>query len=114
MILVGHSMGGIVAQAAAVHPMCNGCAHTLLSLAAPHAQPPFFGQPAMAAFYARLHSRWISHARWTSHHQEGEITQVSISAGERDVQVGAQLIRRKLTYIMPKRLTCISLVTAWC
>lgn len=44
VILVGHSMGGVVGQAAVERLGCAGCVRTLLTLASPHAQSPLMVQ----------------------------------------------------------------------
>ncbi|KAF8059109.1 BST1 [Scenedesmus sp. PABB004] len=56
VLLVGHSMGGVIARAAAAaawtHPALGpGSVALLLTLASPHEAPPLLLQPALARFY---------------------------------------------------------------
>eukprot|EP00963_Diacronema_lutheri_P003388 scaffold282_cov345-Pavlova_lutheri.AAC.2 len=56
LIVVGHSMGGVVAQAM-LNELASGKGswiHALITLASPHSHPPLSWQPAVPRFYAKL------------------------------------------------------------
>mmetsp|Transcript_4333 Transcript_4333/g.27591 ORF Transcript_4333/g.27591 Transcript_4333/m.27591 type:complete len:545 (+) Transcript_4333:1461-3095(+) len=56
LIVVGHSMGGVVAQAMLneLNKEQGPWIHALITLASPHAGPPLPWQPAVNRFYAKL------------------------------------------------------------
>lgn len=99
VVVVGHSMGGVVGQAAATLPACmrwradpvhasrddEGCIRVLVTLAAPHARLPFVAQPAMATFYGELRRAWSAAPQ-----RLPRVAVAAITSGERDVQVRAR------------------------
>lgn len=117
VVVVGHSMGGVVGQAAATLPSCvqwragqeagietgaeesvggaaeggdEGCVRTLVTLGAPHARLPFVAQPATASFYGELRRAWSGDPASLPH-----VAVAAITAGERDFQVrGSPGLRR--------------------
>ncbi|KAF3593389.1 hypothetical protein DY000_02025425 [Brassica cretica] len=59
VILVGHSMGGFVARAAAVHPRLRKSAvQTILTLSSPHQSPPLALQPSLGHYFSRVNQEW--------------------------------------------------------
>jgi pimeloyl-ACP methyl ester carboxylesterase len=109
LVVVGHSMGGVVGQAAATLPACvqwrarqetgvevgaeegvvdagkdggEGCVRTIVTLGAPHARLPFVAQPATASFYGELRRAWSGEPESLPH-----VAVAAITAGERDFQV---------------------------
>eukprot|EP00898_Chlorokybus_atmophyticus_P006225 jgi/Chlat1/6603/Chrsp46S06094 len=91
VLLVGHSMGGLVARAAVVHPhLPAGSVHTLVTLATPHTTYPFPAQAGLAAFYASTNRAWLDGFRTGLLH---DVVTVSVAGGERDEQVRAGLTR---------------------
>ena len=56
LIVIGHSMGGVVAQAMLneLNKDQGPWIHALITLASPHARPPLPWQPAVNRFYAKL------------------------------------------------------------
>ena len=120
VVVVGHSMGGVVGQAAATLPACvqwragqdsgvetgaaerdvggagqgggEGCVRTLVTLGAPHARLPFVAQPATASFYGELRRAWSGEPASLPH-----VAVAAITAGERDFQVrGFPWVRAKV------------------
>lgn len=85
VILVGHSMGGIVARAAlaavAAEPGFDAAeVLAVVTLASPHQRSPAHLQPALARFYRRMRS-----------HPAPAVPVVSIAGGAVDVQVPQEL-----------------------
>lgn len=89
VILLGHSMGGVVARAVYASPTYRlGTVRTLLTLNTPHVIAPILLKANVADFYNSTHFLWQD----ASHPLNAELNQavvLSIGAGWRDVQVHA-------------------------
>eukprot|EP00879_Flechtneria_rotunda_P005600 GHRR01005895.1.p1 GENE.GHRR01005895.1~~GHRR01005895.1.p1 ORF type:complete len:2085 (+),score=824.97 GHRR01005895.1:229-6483(+) len=88
VVLVGHSMGGVVARAAASSawkdPLLGpGSITLLLTISTPHQYPPVLLQPATARFYDRALARALP----------PDLPAVSINGGAADMQVSPYLTR---------------------
>ncbi|ONK55394.1 uncharacterized protein A4U43_UnF3940 [Asparagus officinalis] len=96
VILVGHSMGGLVARAAVVHPhLRKSTVETILTLASPHQSPPVALQPSLGHYFAKVNDEWrkgyekkTSHAgRILANPTLSRVIVISISGGINDFQV---------------------------
>ncbi|CAN7044853.1 unnamed protein product [Brassica rapa subsp. trilocularis] len=100
VILVGHSMGGFVARAAAVHPRLRKSAvQTILTLSSPHQSPPLALQPSLGHYFAKVNREWrkgyeVQTSPGGSHVSEPllcGVVVVSIAGGYNDYQVRSKL-----------------------
>ncbi|QHN87289.1 hypothetical protein HN51_041524 [Arachis hypogaea] len=100
VILVGHSMGGLVARAAVIHPRLRKSAvETVLTMASPHKSPPVPLQPSLGHYFARVNSEWregykvqrTNTGRYVSGPALSHVVVVSISGAYNDYQVRSQL-----------------------
>ncbi|MED6149474.1 hypothetical protein PIB30_062833 [Stylosanthes scabra] len=100
VILVGHSMGGVVARAAVIHPRLKKSAvETVLTLASPHQSPPVPLQPSLGHYFARVNSEWregykvqtTNTRRYVSGPELSHVVVVSISGSYNDYQIRSQL-----------------------
>jgi hypothetical protein len=90
IILIGHSMGGIVARQVLASPNFDASVVlAIFTLATPHLEPPAPISYAMHAFYNRLNSFWkIEHGHGGLLEN---VTVVSIAGGNRDLMVNSGL-----------------------
>jgi glycosylphosphatidylinositol deacylase len=59
VIVIAHSMGGVVVRAAATLPnFVPGSIHTLLAVASPLRAPPYLGDSSIDRMYSRIESFW--------------------------------------------------------
>ncbi|KAG2261398.1 hypothetical protein Bca4012_013856 [Brassica carinata] len=100
VILVGHSMGGFVARAAAVHPRLRKSAvQTILTLSSPHQSPPLALQPSLGHYFARVNQEWkkgyeVQRSPGGSYVSDpllSGVVVVSIAGGYNDYQVRSKL-----------------------
>ncbi|ESQ32740.1 hypothetical protein EUTSA_v10003555mg [Eutrema salsugineum] len=100
VILVGHSMGGFVARAAAVHPRLRKLAvQTILTLSSPHQSPPLALQPSLGHYFARVNREWKKGyevqtspgGSYVSDPLLSGVVVVSIAGGYNDYQVRSKL-----------------------
>ncbi|CAN8266237.1 unnamed protein product [Cochlearia groenlandica] len=100
VILVGHSMGGFVARAAAVHPRLRKSAvQTIITLSSPHQSPPLALQPSLGHYFAQVNQEWrkgyeVQTSPGGSYMSEPLLTGVvvvSIAGGYNDYQVRSKL-----------------------
>ncbi|WZZ01730.1 hypothetical protein YC2023_074058 [Brassica napus] len=100
VILVGHSMGGFVARAAAVHPRLRKSAvQTILTLSSPHQSPPLALQPSLGHYFARVNQEWRKGyevqtspgGSYVSDPLLSGVVVVSIAGGYNDYQVRSKL-----------------------
>ncbi|XP_020696935.1 uncharacterized protein LOC110110005 isoform X3 [Dendrobium catenatum] len=100
VILVGHSMGGFVARAAAIHPgLRKSAIETILTLSSPHQAPPVALQPSLGHYFSQVNHEWkkgfIPQAGHSGHTLYGSklshVLVVSVSGGFYDYQVRSKL-----------------------
>ncbi|XP_021890347.1 GPI inositol-deacylase [Carica papaya] len=100
VILVGHSMGGFVARAAASHPSLRKSAvETILTLSTPHQSPPVALQPSLGHYFTQINEEWregyqvqtTQAGRFVSDPPLSHIVVISISGGYYDYQVRSKL-----------------------
>ncbi|VVB04204.1 unnamed protein product [Arabis nemorensis] len=100
VILVGHSMGGFVARAAAVHPRLRKLAvQTILTLSSPHQSPPLALQPSLGHYFAHVNREWKKGyevqtspgGSYVSDPLLSGVVVVSIAGGYNDYQVRSKL-----------------------
>ncbi|XP_052784652.1 GPI inositol-deacylase-like [Mya arenaria] len=84
IILVGHSMGGMVARGLFTLPKFDAnLVNTIYMQATPNQAPVVVTDPALLAYYEKVNTYWGTHGNTTLRH----ITLVSSGGGEYDVQV---------------------------
>lgn len=83
VVIIGHSMGGIMAKALFANPNFNhSTVTTIIALSSPLQHPVLIFDSLLHEFYERMNEVWSNPNTTTSH-----VTLVSISGGERDVMV---------------------------
>ncbi|XP_077436084.1 GPI inositol-deacylase [Vanacampus margaritifer] len=103
VVLVGHSMGGVVARALFTLPNFNhNLVRLIITQASPHLAPVLVLDHYLRDFYSSLRRKWVKQA-----HALRNVTVLSIGGGCRDYQVRSGLI--SLPYI-PGDPTKLSLV----
>ncbi|GAB1609061.1 GPI inositol-deacylase-like [Argonauta hians] len=84
VVVVGHSMGGVVARALFTLPDFDPTTiHTIITLASPHQGPVLALDRDLTRFYDQLNDYWVSNSQTTL----ANITILSTGGGERDYQV---------------------------
>lgn len=90
VIVVGHSMGGIVARTMLTMPNYQpNSINTIITLSAPHARPPVSFDGDIVRAYARINDYW-RHAYaqpWASENPLWHVTLISIAGGGLDTIV---------------------------
>ncbi|KAI1151625.1 PGAP1-like protein-domain-containing protein [Nemania diffusa] len=90
VIILGHSMGGIVARAAFVMPNFQPHSiNTIVTMSAPHARPPVTFDPLIVKIYEDINDHW-RHAHSSKSATENplsDVTLVSIAGGGLDTVV---------------------------
>lgn len=87
VVLVGHSMGGVVARALYTLPRFNpNLVDLIITQASPHLAPVLALDPFLLDFYSTVRQRWVSQA-----HRLRNVTVVSVGGGYRDYQVRSGL-----------------------
>jgi GPI inositol-deacylase len=103
VIVVGHSMGGIVARAAFVMPNFQPHSiNTIVTMSAPHARPPVTFDPLIVKIYQDINDHW-RHAYSKERSAENslsDVTLVSIAGGGLDTVVPSDYA--SLESIVPK------------
>jgi hypothetical protein len=83
VIIVGHSMGGMVARAV---PLLSNykdeSINTIITLSTPHREHPFLVDSSLHSFYTNVNNKWILEEERFS-----DMTVVSISSGFRDTLI---------------------------
>nr|CAD7409491.1 unnamed protein product [Timema cristinae] len=93
VVLVGHSMGGMVAKGLFLQPAFNSrLVNVIITLATPHKQPVLALDPHIVAYYRRVNAFWEAE-RSSPGGAVRHVTFVSIGGGHRDL-----LVRSGLTY----------------
>ncbi|XP_052071301.1 GPI inositol-deacylase-like isoform X3 [Mytilus californianus] len=89
VVLVGHSMGGMIARALFTLPEFDqNSVNTIITQATPHQAPVISLDRMIATYYSRVNNYWRTHSNTTLKH----VTVVSTGGGYRDV-----LVRNELT-----------------
>ncbi|XP_029650604.1 GPI inositol-deacylase isoform X2 [Octopus sinensis] len=84
VVVIGHSMGGLVARALFTLPDFDSSSiHTIITLATPHQSPVIVLDNYVSRFYEKVNEYWIDN----SHTTLANITILSTGGGERDYQV---------------------------
>ncbi|XP_070580466.1 GPI inositol-deacylase-like [Ptychodera flava] len=88
VILVGHSMGGIIARALFTLPdFDQSTVHTIITQATPHRAPVIEADIYIATFYNNVNQYWMMNQNSTLR----DVTVLSVGGGERDILVRAGL-----------------------
>ncbi|GAA5938622.1 hypothetical protein JCM1841_004366, partial [Sporobolomyces salmonicolor] len=106
VIVVAHSMGGIVARAAFLSPQYQSRSiSTLITFATPHLVPPITVDPGVNHVYAAVNSYWreayslssstssllpLTHPRSPAHEELSDLILVSISGGLSDDMIASE------------------------
>lgn len=90
VIIVGHSMGGIVARTMLIMP--NYQAHsinTIITMSAPHARPPVSFDSEIVRVYDEINSYWRKAyaQKWANNNPLWHVTLISIAGGSLDTVV---------------------------
>ncbi|XP_077473483.1 GPI inositol-deacylase isoform X2 [Stigmatopora argus] len=87
VVLVGHSMGGVVARALLMLPRVkSNLVRFIITYASPHVAPVLVLDPYLQDFYSSLRIKWIKQAD-----ELRNVTVLSIGGGYRDFQVRSGL-----------------------
>ncbi|KAI0549090.1 GPI inositol-deacylase [Xylaria curta] len=90
VIILGHSMGGVVARAAFVMPNFQPhSVNTIITMSAPHARPPVTFDPLIVKVYQDINDHW-RHAysgKLIAENSLSQVTLVSIAGGGLDTVV---------------------------
>uniref|UniRef100_A0A7N9ATX2 GPI inositol-deacylase n=1 Tax=Mastacembelus armatus TaxID=205130 RepID=A0A7N9ATX2_9TELE len=88
VVLVGHSMGGVVARALFTLPRFNtSLVNLIITQASPHLAPVLALDPYLLDFYSTVRQKWVNQAN-----KLRNITVLSVGGGYRDYQVRSGLI----------------------
>lgn len=105
VVLVGHSMGGIVSRKIVTLPRYNNTISTIFTLSTPHNEPPVPITYALQKFYQDLNLFWSNSELII----EKNITLVSVAAGTRDSLVDSSLTN--VDKIMDRRISLSAYAT---
>ncbi|PNS21035.1 GPI inositol-deacylase [Sphaceloma murrayae] len=103
VILVGHSMGGIVARAMLTRPnYLSNSVNTIITLSAPHARAPVSFDSDMINIYEDMNRYWRTSysEQWASKNPLWHVTLVSIAGGGLDTVVPSDY--SSLTSLVPE------------
>lgn len=92
VILIGHSMGGIVARTVLVMPNYQtNSVNTIITMSTPHARPPVSFDADIVRLYQQVNDYWRESytQRWASSNPLWHTTLISIAGGARDTTVPA-------------------------
>ncbi|KIW58440.1 hypothetical protein PV05_02961 [Exophiala xenobiotica] len=90
VILIGHSMGGIVARTVLVTPKYQAnSVNTIITMSTPHARPPVTFDADVVSLYQQVNEYWRESylQRWASNNPLWHTTLISIAGGGRDTTV---------------------------
>lgn len=90
VILIGHSMGGIVARTVLVTPKYQpNSVNTIITMSTPHARAPVTFDADMVSLYRQVNDYWRESylQRWASNNPLWHTTLISIAGGGRDTTV---------------------------
>jgi GPI inositol-deacylase len=92
VILIGHSMGGIVARTVLIMPNYQAnSVNTIITMSTPHARPPVSFDADIVQLYQQVNDYWRDSytQRWASSNPLWHTTLISIAGGARDTTVPA-------------------------
>jgi glycosylphosphatidylinositol deacylase len=90
VIILGHSMGGIVARTMLVMPNYqSNSINTIITMAAPHARPPVSFDAEIVNIYERINDYWRQaySQKWANNNPLWHVTLISIAGGGLDTMV---------------------------
>ncbi|KAI9789168.1 MAG: GPI inositol deacylase [Peltula sp. TS41687] len=90
VILLGHSMGGIVARAMLTMPNYQAKSiNTIITMSAPHARPPVSFDGEMVRTYDRINNYWREAyaQKWANNNPLWHVTLISVAGGGLDTVV---------------------------
>lgn len=90
VLILGHSMGGVVARAMLVQPnFQSNSINTIITLSAPHARPPVTFDGRIVQIYDEINTYWRQaySQKWASNNPLWHVTLVSIAGGSLDTVV---------------------------
>ncbi|XP_028291692.1 GPI inositol-deacylase [Gouania willdenowi] len=88
VVLVGHSMGGVVARALFTLPRFNtNLVRLIITQASPHLAPVLALDPYLLEFYSAVSKKWVNQAN-----KLRNVTVLSVGGGYRDFQVRSGLV----------------------
>jgi GPI inositol-deacylase len=90
VILIGHSMGGIVARTVLVTPKYQtNSVNTIITMSTPHARPPVTFDADIVSLYSQVNDYWRESymQKWASNNPLHHTTLISIAGGGRDTTV---------------------------
>ena len=90
VIILGHSMGGIVARTMLVMPNYqSNSINTIITMAAPHARPPVSFDAAIVNIYEKINNYWRQaySQKWANNNPLWHVTLISIAGGGLDTMI---------------------------
>ena len=107
VILLGHSMGGVVARGVfMMSDVTSKDVPLIITLATPHLAPPLLFDSLMEGFYIRMQDAWLSHSL-------AKPILISIGGGYSDVQVSSDLIQIEGEYEKSFSLVTTEIPRVW-
>ncbi|XP_068186136.1 GPI inositol-deacylase isoform X2 [Antennarius striatus] len=104
VVLVGHSMGGVVARALYTLPRFNtSLVNLIITQASPHLAPVLVLDPYLLEFYSTVREKWVNNA-----HKLVNITVLSVGGGYRDYQVRSGLTSLPCLHGDPNKLSLVA------
>ncbi|KAG7503173.1 GPI inositol-deacylase [Solea senegalensis] len=104
VVLVGHSMGGVVARALFTLPRFNtSLVSLIITQASPHLAPVLALDPYLLDFYSSVRHKWVKQAN-----KLRNITVLSIGGGYRDYQVRSGLTSLPCPSADPNKLSLVA------
>ena len=107
VILIGHSMGGVVARGVfMMSDLTSKDVPLIITLATPHIAPPLLFDSLMEGFYIKMQDAWLSH-------NLAKPVLISIGGGYTDVQVSSDLIQIEGDYEKSFSLVTTEIPKVW-
>ncbi|KAM6978140.1 GPI inositol-deacylase [Tautogolabrus adspersus] len=104
VVLVGHSMGGVVARALFTLPRFNSnLVSLIITQASPHLAPVLALDPYLLDFYSTVRHKWVTQAK-----KLRNVTVLSVGGGYRDYQVRSGLISLPCPQGDPNKLSLVA------